>query len=70
VRPEPHPLSAARVEKRCGSGTKPNVQNRTIKKKQALHFDAAPGKNFDAAPAAPASTLPSRPTFLKSKKVH
>jgi hypothetical protein len=32
------------------------------------HFNAGPGKNFDAAPAP---TLPySRPTFLKSKKVN
>jgi hypothetical protein len=71
VRPEPHPLSAAGVVKRCGSGAKPNVQNRTIKKKTSVaephHVDAAPGKIFDAAPA---STLHSRPTFLKSKKVH
>jgi hypothetical protein len=67
VQPEPHSLSAAEAVKRCGSGTKPDVQNRTIKKKQVLRVA---GKNFDAALAAPDSTLPSRPTFLKSKKVH
>jgi hypothetical protein len=60
---EPHPLSAAGAVKRCGSGAKPDVQNRTIKKKSVAephHFNADLGKNFDAALA---STLPSRPTF-------
>jgi hypothetical protein len=36
VQPEPHPLTAAGAVKRCGSGAKPDVQNRTIKKKQVL----------------------------------
>jgi hypothetical protein len=36
VRPEPHPLTVAGAVKRCGSGAKPDVQNRTIKKKQEL----------------------------------
>jgi hypothetical protein len=40
---------------------------------EAHHFDVAPapGKNFDAAPAAPAPTLlSSKPTFFKNTKVN
>jgi hypothetical protein len=36
VRPEPHPLTAAGAVKKCSSGAKLDVQNRTIKKKQVL----------------------------------
>jgi hypothetical protein len=36
VRPEPHSLTAVGAIKRCGSGAKPDVQNRTLKKKQVL----------------------------------
>jgi hypothetical protein len=36
VRPEPHPLTVAGAVKKCSSGAKLDVQNRTIKKKQVL----------------------------------
>jgi hypothetical protein len=36
VQPEPHPFSAAGAVKRCGSGAKPGVQNRKIKKTPVL----------------------------------
>jgi hypothetical protein len=52
VRPEPHPLTAVGAVKRCGSGAKPGVQNRTIKKKQDLRsriiLMRLRVKNFDA----------------------
>jgi hypothetical protein len=38
VWPEPQPLTAAGAVKRCGSGAKPDVQNRMIKKKQVLRI--------------------------------
>jgi hypothetical protein len=54
VLPEPHLLTAAGAVKRCSSGAKPDVQNRTIKKKQVLRSRIKnPGKNVDAAPEPP-----------------
>jgi hypothetical protein len=36
VQLEPHPLTATGAVKKYNSGAKPDVQNRTIKKKQVL----------------------------------
>jgi hypothetical protein len=56
VRPEPQPLTAAGAVKRCRSGAKPDVQNKTIKKKQVLRsriiLMQLRVKNFDAGTGA------------------
>jgi hypothetical protein len=60
VRPEPHPLTAAGALKRCSSSAKPDVQNRTIKKKQVLQsrimLMRLGVKNFDAGARAGAAS--------------
>jgi hypothetical protein len=54
VRLGPHPLTEARAVKKCSSGAKPDVQNRTIKKKQVLRSRIEnSGENVDAAPEPP-----------------